>query len=245
MNPDKLWAIVPAAGIGNRMNHALPKQYLPIHQKPILAHTLSVICQMPQLHQVIIPLHPRDQYWQRLIQLPFNNIVTVAGGQLRDDSVMNALEYIKKEAKPQDWVLVHDAVRPCVTIKGLTALFTQIQNDHIGGLWGVPVRDTLKKVDEGKARTTVSRADLWHAQTPQIFRFEPLYQSLLQAKHDKIEITDEASAIEHAGYHPKMVRGSYDNIKITWPEDLISAALWLQYQESACESDTDLMPIVL
>jgi 2-C-methyl-D-erythritol 4-phosphate cytidylyltransferase len=117
-------------------------------------------------------------------------------------------------------------------VAGIGELFTQIMDHPVGGLWGVPVRDTLKQVDAlGNIVLTISRDQLWHAQTPQIFRFELLYQALLKASHDKIDITDEASSLEHLGYHPKMVQGSYANIKITWPEDLISAEHWLKQHE--------------
>lgn len=230
--PNDIWAIVPAAGIGQRMGNTLPKQYLSIENKPILAHTLNTICQVPNIRQVIIPLHPQDHYWPALIHLPYENYVTVMGADLRYQSVLNALEFIKDVAQPQDWVLVHDAVRPCITVDGISELIAQIADHPVGGLWGVPVRDTLKQVAASNAvLQTISRDQLWHAQTPQIFRFELLYRALMQAKHDKIDITDDASSIELLGYHPQMVQGSYANIKITWPEDLISAAHWLQQQE--------------
>jgi 2-C-methyl-D-erythritol 4-phosphate cytidylyltransferase len=230
--PNNIWAIVPAAGIGQRMGTTLPKQYVSVENKPILAHTLDVICQIPNIRQVIIPLHPHDHYWQQLMHVPYDNYMTVTGGVLRDESVLNALHAIKNKANPQDWVLVHDAVRPCITVQGIHELLTHIADHPVGGLWGVPVRDTLKQVDaSGNVIKTIAREALWHAQTPQIFRFELLYLALLQAKRDNINITDEASAIEHLGYHPQMVQGSYTNIKITWPEDLISAAHWFRQHE--------------
>jgi 2-C-methyl-D-erythritol 4-phosphate cytidylyltransferase len=219
---NKLWAIVPAAGIGQRMSSTLPKQYANMHNKPILTHTLEVICRIPNVEQVVIPLHPNDIYWKSLIHLPYDNFTTITGGDLRSDSVFNALLHLKKnQAQANDWVLVHDAVRPYITVAGITELLNELADHPVGGLWGVPVRDTLKEVDSANHIVkTIDRNVLWHAQTPQIFRFELLYQALLQAQHDKINITDEASAIEHLGYHPKMVQGSYSNIKITWPEDL-------------------------
>lgn len=219
---NKLWAVVPAAGIGQRMGSTLPKQYVNMNDKPILAHTLDVICQIPNLAQVVIPLHPNDIYWSSLIHLPYDNFATILGGDLRSDSVLNALIHLKKNrAQPNDWIIVHDAVRPFVSVTGIVELLVQLEGHPVGGLWGVPVRDTLKEVDtNNNVVKTIPRAILWHAQTPQIFRFELLYNALLQAKQDNIHITDDASAIEHLGYHPKMVQGSYDNIKITWPEDL-------------------------
>jgi 2-C-methyl-D-erythritol 4-phosphate cytidylyltransferase len=229
---NNIWAIVPAAGIGQRMSGALPKQYLAVNDKPILAHTLDVICQIPNVKKVIIPLHPDDHYWASLIDLPYDNVMTVMGGELRNDSVLNALTAIKNNAEPHDWVLVHDAVRPCVTVQDISELLAEINDHPVGGLWGVPVRDTLKQVDEHQnVEKTIDREFLWHAQTPQIFRFELLYQALQKTKYDKINITDDASAIEYLGYHPKMVQGNYTNIKITWPEDLIMAAHWFKHIE--------------
>jgi 2-C-methyl-D-erythritol 4-phosphate cytidylyltransferase len=237
--PNAIWAIVPAAGIGQRMGTVLPKQYLPILNKPILAHTLDVICQIPYLQQVIVPLHPQDNYWSSLVHLPYQNYVTVKGGELRHESVLNALNYLNTRASADDWVLVHDASRPCVTVAGICELITQIADHPVGGLWGVPVRDTLKQVNEARdVIQTIPREQLWHAQTPQIFRFELLYKAMIQANHDKMAITDEASSIEHLGYHPLMVQGSYANIKITWPEDLITAEHWLKQHEVFDESRT-------
>lgn len=226
------WAIVPAAGIGQRMNSAMPKQYVKINQKPILAHTLDVICQIPNIKKVIVPLNPNDDYWQKLMHLPYSNIQTVIGGELRNDSVMNALNAIKNHADPHDWVIVHDAVRPCITVQGIIELLKQIDTHPVGGLWGVPVRDTLKQVDiQCNVEKTIDRSSLWHAQTPQIFRFELLYQALQKVKQDNMIVTDDASAIEYLGYHPKMVQGSYTNIKMTWPEDLILAEHWFKQRE--------------
>ena len=232
-----IWAIVPAAGIGQRMGTSKPKQYMDINKKPVLAHTLDTICQLPQISKVVIPLHPEDHYWHELMHLPYNNFVTITGGTARQDSVLNALAYLENKANPQDFILVHDAVRPCVSVANMSELLAQIISHPVGGLWGVPVRDTLKQVDAaGQVMHTVSREHLWQAQTPQIFRFELLYLALKKAKHDNINLTDEASAIEYLGYHPKMVQGSYANIKITWPEDLISASLWFkQLENRACE----------
>jgi 2-C-methyl-D-erythritol 4-phosphate cytidylyltransferase len=233
----KIWAIVPAAGIGQRMQSDLPKQYLPLNGKPILAWTLDAICRVPEIFQVIVPLHPEDIYWQQQIHLTYPHLQTVTGGKLRFESVQNALDFIKPKADANDWVLVHDAVRPCITPREISELLANIVMHPVGGLWGVPVRDTLKKVDETQqVIKTVSRDDLWHALTPQIFRFGMLQEALFTAKRDNIMITDEAGAIEHLGYHPQMVRGSYANIKITYPEDLRSASLWIsQMEQAVCE----------
>lgn len=230
-NP-KVFAIVPAAGVGQRMGQSVPKQYLSLNGRPILAHTLDVICQVPAIKQVIVPLHPADPYWTTL-NLPYSHLHTVTGGEMRFQSVLNALTYLANWAEPHDWILVHDAVRPCITVQGISTLLTEIFTHPVGGLWGVPVRDTLKQVDaQQNIVKTVARESLWHALTPQIFRFNLLFEALQQALHNDLEITDEASAIEQLGYHPKMVLGSYANIKITWPEDVQNAIFWLQQQGS-------------
>ncbi len=232
LSKTNIWAIVPAAGRGQRMGETLPKQYLSINNKPILAHTLDVICKIPNIQQVIIPIHPQDNYWQSMIHLPYDNYVTVMGGDLRDESVLKALSYIKDRANPKDWVLIHDAVRPCITVDSICKLLATLAENPVGGLWGVPVRDTIKQVDtHNNVIKTIAREQLWQAQTPQIFRFELLYLALLQAKRDNIILTDDASAIEYLGYHPQMVQGSYANIKITWPEDLKTAGDWLKQHE--------------
>ncbi len=228
---DRIWAVVPAAGFGLRMGLKVPKQYLPLQGTPILAHTLAVLTQIPDFEQIIVALHPEDPYWSALT-ITDPRILTVEGGVLRFESVCNALSHIKDRAKPTDWVLVHDAVRPCMTAAQVMELMAQLKGDPVGGLWGVPVRDTLKQVDnEGRVVTTVPREHLWHALTPQLFRFELLYRALLKAKADNKVLTDEASAIEYLGHHPKMVQGHYSNIKITWPEDLATAAFYLENKD--------------
>ena len=231
----KVWAIIPAAGLGQRMNSERPKQYILINDEPILAHTLHAICQVPQVEQVVVALHPDDQYWPTQINLSYTNITTTQGGEFRAQSVLNAIQLLSAQANAQDWLLVHDAVRPCITAKTINAMLIQLEDHPIGGLLGVPVRDTLKAVDaQGNTTQTVSRAGLWHALTPQVFRFGLLQAALTTLIEDDFEITDDASAIEKMGHSPKMIQGSYDNIKITWPEDLATASAWLQqHQEMA------------
>jgi 2-C-methyl-D-erythritol 4-phosphate cytidylyltransferase len=151
-------------------------------------------------------------------------LITVTGGGQRYHSVFNALRQLAINALEQDWVLVHDAVRPCLTRQDLDRLIAALKDDPIGGILATPVRDTLKRGNiDGRIAETVDRTELWHALTPQMFRFEVLYTALQTALANLDLVTDEASAVERAGLHPRLIEGQGDNIKITRPEDLALA----------------------
>jgi 2-C-methyl-D-erythritol 4-phosphate cytidylyltransferase len=223
------WAIVPAAGIGSRMQADRPKQYLLLHGRPILEHTLMRLAAVPQLAGIVVCLAAHDDYWPRL-NLPSHKIVCVPGGQERADSVRNALDYLHTHAHPQDWVLVHDAARPCVDKNDIQHLIQTVNDHAVGGLLALPVRDTMKRADShGHVSATVSREGLWHALTPQMFRIHMLRHALYQAAADGVMVTDDAQALEYCGYHPLLVEGRADNIKITRPQDLALAHLYLQH----------------
>lgn len=229
-NP-RYWALVPAAGIGSRMGAEVPKQYLTLHGKTILEHTLERLLQIPGLEGIIVAINPFDEYWQ---QLPLSNhakIETVDGGQERSDSVINGLRALRDRAHKLDWILVHDAARPCVTLDSIQSMFDALEEHLVGGVLGVPVSDTLKRINEEYGiEATVDRRVLWHAQTPQMFRFGILHHALHKALAEEFVVTDEASAVERAGYQPLMVEGRRDNLKITRPEDLALAEVLLQIQ---------------
>ncbi len=224
----KRWVIVPAAGIGSRMGTESPKQYLRLAGKTLLEHTLERLLEIPRLEAVLVPLHPEDHFWHSLPIAGHEKIIPVPGGRERSDSVLNAMRAIA--ADDQDWVLVHDAARPCVRVACIARLIEQLQNHPVGGILGVPVADTLKRVESQTIETTVDRGPLWQAQTPQMMRYGLLRQALEQALADGRAITDEASALEHIGYRPKMVAGRRDNIKVTHPEDLAMAEMILRQQ---------------
>lgn len=227
----RYWIIVPAAGVGARMGASLPKQYLTIDSKTILEYTLERLLQVPQLAGVYLALSLDDSYWSSLALAKHPALKIIAGGNERCDSVLNGLQALQNEADNNDWVLVHDAARPCVTLESIIMLIEQLKDHSVGGILGVPVSDTLKSVDQSQAiQHTVDRSVLWHAQTPQLFRYGLLRDCLLQALAAGQTITDEASAIEACGYKPLMVHGRSDNIKITRPEDLAIAKLILQQQ---------------
>jgi len=227
----KLWAVVPAAGIGARMAATKPKQYLPLLGQTIIEKTLERLLQLSQLQKIVVVIAEHDPYWPELAIAHHPKIVTVAGGRERCDSVFNGLRQLQACAALDDWVLVHDAARPCVTIAEINALLQQLQHHPDGGLLGVPASDTLKQVNEDAVvKQTVERSRYWHAQTPQIFQYQKLYRALSRALQQGLAITDEASAIELAGMRPLMVAASRNNIKITQAEDLALAEFILQQQ---------------
>lgn len=227
----RYWGIVPAAGIGTRMGADRPKQYLTIGTKTLLEHALERLLQLPQLAGLVVALHPEDRYWEALPIGTDERIAVVDGGEDRSRSVLNALNFLTLQASAQDWVLVHDAVRPCVTAACIDNLCHHGAGHEVGAILGVPVSDTLKFVDPQQAiQSTRDRNGLWQAQTPQLFRYQLLHQCLARALARGEQLTDEASALEVAGYRPLMVEGRTDNIKVTRPEDLNLAALILQHQ---------------
>ena len=227
----KYWGIVPAAGIGSRMQSATPKQYLQLHNKTVLEHTLCRLAQLTSLEAIVVAISDNDPYWPKLNLDIAKPIQTVKGGAERCHSVLNALESLADKAESSDWVLVHDAARPCVRTDDLVKLVTDVQNHSTGGLLGIPVRDTMKRTDDQSNVTeTVERNNLWHALTPQMFRFGQLQQAMNDAINKQFLVTDEASAMEFAGYTPVMIEGHADNIKITRPEDLELASFYLQHQ---------------
>ena len=231
-----IWAIVPAAGIGLRMGSSTPKQYLPLLGKPVLLHSLERLAAISgsdfALQSIIVPVHHEDNWHQ---ELPLGDlpIEFVPGGEERQESVMNALYALKERATDEDWVLVHDAVRPCVQPGDIKLLLNKVSEHACGGLLGAPVVSTLKRVDSAsQVVATVDRSNCWQAYTPQVFRYGLLRQSLEQARAKAVPITDEASAVEAAGFSPLLVEGDHLNIKITHESDLKLAEMILQQQES-------------
>lgn len=230
-----IWAIVPAAGIGKRMQSSIPKQYLTLNGQPVLQHTLNVLLQNKHIKGLIIALHPDDAYFSA-IQLSSNKpVIQTCGGKERADSVLNALHILSQSEqfnKDTDWVMVHDAVRACLRNEDIDKLVTEVGTDSNGGLLALPVRDTMKRQKAATVRpcvdTTIDRDYLWHALTPQYFPANNLYRALEKAKQEDLQVTDESSAMELAGFSPVLVEGHADNIKITRPEDLHLASLYLK-----------------
>jgi len=230
----RYWAVVPAAGVGKRMQSAtltVPKQYLKIRGHSILEYTLKRLDQLDVLSGIMLVLNPDDTWYPKLDITLERGLETATGGAERAVSVYRGLEALAVRADDNDWVLVHDVVRPCVAVHDLNKLVSTLSGDPVGGLLAVPVRETLKKVStDGVVECTMPREDYRLAGTPQMFRFGLLRRALADALEDQVVVTDEAQAMERAGHQVKLVQGGTDNIKITHPEDLVLAEFILNGQ---------------
>ena len=218
-------AVVPAAGIGSRMQTECPKQYLTIGDKTILEHTIGCLTAHPAIRKIIIAISATDCWFGQLPLATDPRIQVVTGGSQRAESVMAGIQ----AAGDVPWVLVHDAARPCLHPDDLARLLALTHTSLTGGILAAPVRDTMKRSEPGKHAIahTVDRDDLWHALTPQLFPLALLQACLQRGLDEGATITDEASALEYCGYHPELVCGRADNIKVTRPEDLDLAAFYL------------------
>ncbi len=230
----KVWVVIPAAGIGKRMQSETPKQYLKINNKTILEHTLACFTSHDDVAGIIVVLHTDDFYWKKIklsdsVKKP---LYTVEGGKERSDSVMQGLDYLDmvEQLSEDSWVMVHDAARPCLSSIDIDALLSIRDENYAGGILASPVRDTMKRAVTTSSNTishTESREDLWHALTPQLFRLGELRSALLSCLDKGVTITDEASALEAMDKKIKLVEGSSSNIKITRSADLELATLFL------------------
>ncbi|NTV09707.1 MAG: 2-C-methyl-D-erythritol 4-phosphate cytidylyltransferase [Zoogloea sp.] len=226
----RCFALVPAAGSGSRIGSERPKQYLPLLGRPLLHHTLAVLCAAPAIERVYVVLSVGDQEWDRHDWSKLGDKLRpiFCGGASRADSVLNGLRTISGEVSPADWILVHDAARPCLASWHIDSLVGELLHDDVGGILAVPVADTLKREDaHHRIAGTVARAGLWQAQTPQMFRHVMLRRALETAG----DVTDEASAIEATGLKPRLVPGDPTNLKVTYPLDLHLAEWILQHRE--------------
>lgn len=231
MSEPRRWAIVPAAGIGKRMASQIPKQYLSLNERAVIDHAIERLLLHPAIDGVYVAVADADVRWAATEFAGHPDLVSVAGGAERCFSVLNALEKLQQRADPEDWVLVHDAARPCVRREDIDRLITRVSDHAVGGLLGLPVNDTMKRTNAaGSIESTVERKYLWHAYTPQMFRVGLLAAALQEALAAGFLVTDEASAIEFAGHQPVMVEGHADNLKITRPDDLALASHFLARQ---------------
>lgn len=218
----RCWAVVPAAGQGSRFGSDVPKQYTPLLGRPLVSWTLGALLAEPTVAAVVVALADHDQRWPGLEESRHPRVLTCAGGARRELSVAHALAALADRAADTDWVLVHDAARPCLRHDDLQALFDELGADAVGGLLAVPVSDTLKRAGREDACAvveTVARDGLWRALTPQMFRFGLLRRALTLCIERGRTVTDEASAVECLGLRPRLVRGHADNVKVTNPED--------------------------
>ncbi len=221
MEGKKFWAVIPAAGVGKRMHSNIPKQYMNLGENLVIERTLITLLDHYGIAGAVVAISKDDQYWQELAFSHHKPFFVVDGGEERSDSVLNALNRLLEIADEDDWALVHDAARPNVCPADVMSLILEGCKEPDGALLGYRVKDTMKKTDElGKVITTVSRDNLWHALTPQMFPIKILRDVIVQANEQGVTITDDASAMELAGYRPKFIDGKATNIKITTPEDL-------------------------
>ncbi len=222
-------ALIPAAGSGSRMGGERPKQYLDLNGRPVIAHTLAALARAARIERLVVVLAPDDREWDRHDWSPSwagRLDVLRCGGATRAETVLNGLDAMAACCAADDWVLVHDAARPCLPAAALARLLDLAGEDTVGGLLAVPVADTLKRADtDSRVEMTVSRAGLWQAQTPQMFRHGLLREALRRAGAG---MTDEASAIEQLGLRPRLVECDSRNLKITYPQDLRLASLILE-----------------
>jgi 2-C-methyl-D-erythritol 4-phosphate cytidylyltransferase len=233
-NAPRLFALVPAAGGGSRFGAAIPKQYAQLAGQSLLAWTLARLRAALDLHAIVVALAPDDDRYDREIGAREGVSVLRCGGRTRSDTVRNALSNMADTCGDDDWILVHDAARPCVPADALARLVAEVGDDAVGGLLAIPVADTLKRADDAehgaasRVLRTESRTGLWQAQTPQMFRFGVLVRAL--AHPAASECTDEAQAVERLGLAPRLVRGSLANIKVTFSDDIGLAAAILASQ---------------
>jgi 2-C-methyl-D-erythritol 4-phosphate cytidylyltransferase len=226
----KVFAMVLAAGQGTRIGDAVPKQYIPIAGKPMMFHSIEALAAVARIERLFVVLAPLDRHWGAYdwSALPDKIEAVFCGGARRSESVRNTLRFIEPRVAKDDWVLVHDAARPCIQTELVEQFLDEIGDDPVGGLLAMPLADTLKSADENqRVAATIPRFKLWRAQTPQMFRYDLLRRGL----EKKPEATDESEAVEAIGYSaPRLAQGENSNVKVTFAEDLQIAEMILQAQ---------------
>jgi 2-C-methyl-D-erythritol 4-phosphate cytidylyltransferase len=233
MAAPRRFALIPAAGTGMRFGGGVPKQYVPLAGLPLLRRSIDALNDAVVLESVFVVLAPDDKLYVERVGKVRGVEALYCGGPTRGESVKNGLDAIGSHADADDWVLVHDATRPCVDVTTLNRLLHELEQEPVGGLLAVPLADTLKRAEAGaglRAMSTESRDGLWCAQTPQMFRFAVLQHAFRNA--DIARITDEAQAVEALGIRPRLVQGSASNIKITYPEDVALAEAILEQRRT-------------
>lgn len=224
----KIFALVLAAGQGTRMGDPVPKQYVPIAGRPMMFHSIDTLAGVSRIERVFVVLAPMDRHWGEhdWSSLPDKVEAIFCGGTRRSESVSKSLKHLEERIAKDDWVLVHDAARPCIDRELVEQFLDELEDDAVGGLLAIPLADTLKSADENvRVAATIPRLNLWRAQTPQMFRNDMLRRGL----EKKPQATDEAEAIESLGYYaPRLVQGENTNIKVTFAEDLQIAEMILK-----------------
>lgn len=237
---NRYWGVIPASGVGKRMGSELPKQYLMLHGKTLLELTIERMVAHPRIAGVVVAVAEHDDRWRTFENTFGDHVKWTTGGAERHNSVLNALKFLSDETSGDDWALVHDAARPCLRADDIDHLIDEV-GEGVGGILALPVSDTMKRADIAHVISeTVCREGLWRALTPQMFRVSFLIDAIEHAMTQDFPITDEASAVESFGHAPKVVAGHPDNIKITVPQDLELAQLYLQQQIIAAEKSEDI-----
>ena len=217
----RYWVVIPAAGVGKRMGVDKPKQYIQVSNKTIIEHTIECFLGREEIEKVVVVISNTDEYWPELQISKHEKVITAPGGAERYQSVFNGLKELQDKAEQNDWVLVHDAARPCLSQSAIDRLMIELREHEVGGILAMPCRDTMKRSNEkSEIIDTVERESLWHAQTPQMFKYEKLYSAISDVLEKDIVVTDEAMAIELSGFKPLLVIGQQENIKITHKDDL-------------------------
>jgi 2-C-methyl-D-erythritol 4-phosphate cytidylyltransferase len=235
-------ALIPCAGRGSRFRGDVPKQYWMLEGKPVLVHSLERLAVALPLEQIYVSLAPGDRWYDESIGARPGVTVLRCGGPTRGETVRNALAALT-DVGDDDWILIHDAVRPCVDAASLSRLRQELLDDAVGGLLALPVVGTLKRADaQGRSAATEPREGLWSAQTPQMFRFDVLRRAL--DPPESVHYTDEAQAVEAIGAMPRLVTGSPTNLKITYPDDLTLAAAIMSAQHRASNIAIAATPVL-
>jgi 2-C-methyl-D-erythritol 4-phosphate cytidylyltransferase len=231
VNGPRVHALIPAAGRSVRFGGTTLKQYAHLLGMPVMAHSIAAVERHDAVESVSVALAPDDGIFEQLVRPIFPSVQTVIGGDSRAQTVMNGLRFITEQHPDCDWVLVHDAARPCLSLADLNRLLDEGLQSETGAILAIPVNDTLKLADDtGCIEQTIDRSRYWAAQTPQLFRISELSLNLESALSAGLQSTDEASVMELAGARPLLVEGSTSNIKITGAEDLALAEFILQRQ---------------
>jgi 2-C-methyl-D-erythritol 4-phosphate cytidylyltransferase len=224
----KVFALVLAAGQGTRIGDAVPKQYIPIAGKPMMFHSIEALAAVARIERLFVVLAPLDRHWGQYDWSAFPDKIeaTFSGGARRAESVLNTLRLLEDRVAKSDWILVHDAARPCILTELVEQFLDEVGDDPVGGLLAIPLADALKSADENqRVSATIPRTNLWRAQTPQMFRYELLRRGL----EKKPAAADESEAVESIGYSaPRLVQGESTNIKVTFAEDLQVAEMILE-----------------
>lgn len=232
MTKKSFWVVLPASGVGERMKSHCPKQYLPFQDKTVIEITLNRLLDFDQVQGAIVVISENDEYWPDLNYTHAKPVIVANGGLERFDSVYSGIQKLQELGLEEDiWVMIHDAVRPCVTHEDLALLVNESMRSPHGLFLAQPVADTIKKADQNlNCIATIDRSSLWRAFTPQVFPIEIISKALAHVTNEQIGVTDDVSAVEALGLKPKIILGRSDNIKITFPQDLVIAEVLLANQ---------------